>query len=89
MVETVKAILAMSLIGMFSACAAMNRGAGDIRMIDHAVPHISTVPAIKGEAVQLFVREKVLASESATPQAGGADGAWRRVAVDTGVRCRA
>ena len=68
MVETVKAILALSLIGMMSACAAMNRGAGDIRTIDHAVAHVSIVPAIKGEAVQLFVREKVLTSESATPR---------------------
>jgi hypothetical protein len=68
MVETVKRILAIFLIGMLSACAALNRGAGDIRTIDHAVAHVSTVPAIKSEAVQLFLREKILASASATPR---------------------
>ena len=63
-VETVKVILVMTLIGALSACGAMNRGASDIRTIDHSVPHVSTVPAIKGEAAQLFVREKFLASDS-------------------------
>ncbi|MGZ8485980.1 MAG: hypothetical protein ACXW6R_18955, partial [Candidatus Binatia bacterium] len=66
MVNIFRSILMMSLIGMLPACMAMNRGAGDIRTIDHAVAHVSTVPASKGEAVHLFVREKVLASESAT-----------------------
>ena len=37
-----------------------------IRTIDHQVPHVSTVPANRGEAVLIFVREKVLASASAT-----------------------
>jgi hypothetical protein len=81
MVETVKRILAIFLIGMLSACAALNRGAGDIRTIDHAVAHVSTVPAIKSEAVQLFVRGKILASASATPRPVVlADGTWRRLA---------
>jgi pimeloyl-ACP methyl ester carboxylesterase len=29
-----------------------------VRAVDHMVPHVSTVPANKGEKVQLFVREK-------------------------------
>ena len=29
--------------------------------IDHRVSHVSTIPAIAGETVQLYVREKVLA----------------------------
>jgi hypothetical protein len=39
------------------------------------------VPAIKSEAVQLFVRGKILASASATPRPVVlADGTWRRLA---------
>jgi pimeloyl-ACP methyl ester carboxylesterase len=34
--------------------------------IDHYVPHVSTVPAIQGEEVQLYVREKVLAGVAKT-----------------------
>ena len=67
MEKNFKAIMTASLIVMLSACAAMNRGASDIRTIDHSVPHVSTVPAIKGETARLFVREKVLASDSAAP----------------------
>src|SRR4249920_937407 len=29
-----------------------------VRTIDHMVPHVSTVPANKGERVQIYVREK-------------------------------
>jgi len=32
---------------------------GDILTIDHRVPHDSTVPANKGDRVDLFVRERV------------------------------
>lgn len=35
----------------------------DILTQDHFVPHISTVPANKGEAVELFVRERVKADD--------------------------
>lgn len=59
------ALVTVGLAVMVSACASFNRGAGEIHTIDHLVPHVSTVPAIKGEAVQLFVREKVLAGDSA------------------------
>jgi pimeloyl-ACP methyl ester carboxylesterase len=45
-------------------CGAANMNSDTIRTTDHRVEHISTVPANKGEAVQIFVREKVLASES-------------------------
>ena len=35
----------------------------EILSIDHAVPHISTVPANEGEEVVLFLRERVLAED--------------------------
>lgn len=41
---------------------------GALRAIDHRVPHVSTVPANKGEPVQIFVRGKVLAGESSAPR---------------------
>ena len=66
--STLNMILTISSISLLSACGAMNRGASDIRAIDHMVPHVSTVPAIKGELARIFVREKVLASNSAAPQ---------------------
>lgn len=43
---------------MMSACNTANPTT-DLRTIDHRVPHVSTVPANKGEPVQIFVREKV------------------------------
>ena len=51
-----------------SACNVVNTSGGGIRSVDHMVPHVSTVPANKGEQVRLFVREKVMASESTTPR---------------------
>lgn len=66
--NTFNAIATASLIGMLSACGAMNRSDSNLHTIDHMVPHISTVPASRGEAVQLFVRERVLASDSAVPR---------------------
>ena len=38
--------------------------------IDHLVPHISTAPAIAGQSVQLYVREKVLAGTVLRNQIG-------------------
>ena len=49
------------------ACNGMNT-AGGLHTIDHMVPHVSTVPANKGEQVQIFVREKVSSSESPEPR---------------------
>jgi pimeloyl-ACP methyl ester carboxylesterase len=51
-----------------SACNAMTTSGDGVRAIDHMVPHVSTVPANKGEQVQIFVREKVMTSEPATPR---------------------
>jgi pimeloyl-ACP methyl ester carboxylesterase len=56
----------LSLLIM-SACSTANTNGG-LLTIDHFVPHVSTVPANKGEAVQIFVREKVVASDSAKPR---------------------
>lgn len=68
MVKIFNSMVAVAMFALFSACGAMNRGASDIRAIDHIVPHVSTVPAIKGEPARIFVREKVLASNSAAPR---------------------
>jgi pimeloyl-ACP methyl ester carboxylesterase len=57
--------LAAALMG---ACHMAGRSAGGLRTIEHKVPHVSTVPAIKGEPVRIFVREKVAASPSVTPR---------------------
>jgi pimeloyl-ACP methyl ester carboxylesterase len=43
-------------------------GDEQIRTIDHMVPHVSTVPANRGEQVRIFVREKVMPGPSATPR---------------------
>ncbi len=65
---TFKTILVAAIVALLPACAALNRGASDIRAVDHLVPHVSTVPANKGEAAQIYVREKFLASDSAAPR---------------------
>ena len=56
------AALVLSLPAM-SGCGALNMGSDGIRTIDHKVPHVSTVPANKGEQVQIFVREKVMTGD--------------------------
>ena len=56
-----------------------------VRAVDHMVPHVSTVPANKGEKVQLYVREKFV--RRCNRQAGGADGSWRLLAVNARLRC--
>lgn len=68
MKKTFQTMVTVFCISTLAACGAMNRGASDIRTIDHLVPHVSTVPANKGDAVELFVREKLLASDSAAPR---------------------
>jgi pimeloyl-ACP methyl ester carboxylesterase len=60
-------MLAVAAI-MISACQMPGRPGGGLRTIDHMVPHVSTVPANKGEPVRIFVREKVAAGPSATPR---------------------
>lgn len=55
---------AMLALLTMPACAIMNVS-GSLYTTDHMVPHVSTVPANKGEQVQIFVREKVLSSDDA------------------------
>jgi pimeloyl-ACP methyl ester carboxylesterase len=50
-----------------SACSITNTSGG-LLTVDHFVPHVSTVPANKGEQVQIFVREKNIATDSAKPR---------------------
>jgi len=50
-----------------AACNTVNIS-NSLRTTDHRVPHFSTVPANRGEPVQIFVREKVAADESPTPR---------------------
>lgn len=56
------------VIGALTGCSGIGSfdGAG-IRTIDHMVPHVSTVPAIAGQQVQIFVREKVAAGDATRP----------------------
>ena len=56
------AALVLSLPAM-SGCGALNMGSDGNPTIDHKVPHVSTVPANKGEQVQIFVREKVMTGD--------------------------
>jgi pimeloyl-ACP methyl ester carboxylesterase len=53
---------------LISACQLAGRSGDGIRTIDHRVAHVSTVPAIRGEPVRIFVREKVAATPSVTPR---------------------
>lgn len=57
----------LSLLIM-SACHSMHTKDGGLLTIDHRVLHVSTVPANKGARVEIFVREKVSASESRRPR---------------------
>ena len=59
---------AIALMWVMAGCSAMNSANGDLRTIDHKVPHLSTVPANRGERVEIFVREKFLATESDKPR---------------------
>lgn len=56
----------LSLLIM-SACSTTNTSGG-LLAVDHFVSHVSTVPANKDEQVQIFVREKVVATDSAKPR---------------------
>src|SRR6185503_19339526 len=50
-----------------AACNTVNIS-NSLRTTDHRVPHFSTVPANRGEPVQIFVREKIAAAEDTTPR---------------------
>lgn len=66
--NSIAGISAIAVVGLFSGCQmTAPGGSAPIRVIDHMVPHISTVPANKGEQVQIFVREKVLAADGVRP----------------------
>jgi pimeloyl-ACP methyl ester carboxylesterase len=65
-------LIFLGIVEFLFACQIVSPGVGTmsegvLRTIDHMVPHISTVPAIAGQQVQIFVREKSLASESVRP----------------------
>jgi pimeloyl-ACP methyl ester carboxylesterase len=49
----------LALVLSLPAAAAEETEDSEILSIDHAVPHVSTVPANEGEDVVLFVRERV------------------------------
>jgi pimeloyl-ACP methyl ester carboxylesterase len=55
-------------LGILSACGMINRNGSEIRTIDHMVPHVSTVPANKGEPARIYVREKMLIGDGSTPR---------------------
>ena len=55
-------------LGLLSACGMISRNGNEIRAIDHMVPHVSTVPANKGEPARIYVREKMLIGDGSTPR---------------------
>jgi pimeloyl-ACP methyl ester carboxylesterase len=57
--KTVATAITIWLLLVLSGCGMLN----GVRTIDHSVPHISTVPANKGEQVEIFVREKVISGD--------------------------
>jgi pimeloyl-ACP methyl ester carboxylesterase len=65
--RTLWCVFAWSLFGFGESAQAEHRDAVGVTVnivtIDHAVPHISTVPANAGELVHLFVRERVLEAD--------------------------
>ena len=67
----------VALIAALQGCASGPSAGGSGAMVatDHFVPHLSTLPSIKGQPVGLFVRQKAAASV----MQGGADMAGRVV----------
>lgn len=67
MLETLRAAagrvtsIALSAAALFADPLSAADDGGTILTIDHYAPHVSTVPAIAGETVQLYVRERVSA----------------------------
>src|SRR5919201_6082260 len=56
------ALLSSAVLALAASSPALARDDSEqILTIDHFVPHVSTAPAIAGETVQLYVREKVQA----------------------------
>ena len=72
-VLTAAALIAAATIGI-SAPPSLAADGGRILRIDHYVDHISTVPATAGQAVKLFVRERVLAGLQQTLRGSEATG---------------
>src|SRR6266849_156011 len=65
--------LAVTVVLAFAVSQAVRADddATSILTIDHHVPHLSTVPALTGQTVQLYVRERALAvSNSSLPGNG-------------------
>lgn len=59
--------LALAAIVGVAASHAANAQTTNILSLDRLVEHTSTVPAIKGEKVSLFVRERIAASMAEQP----------------------
>jgi pimeloyl-ACP methyl ester carboxylesterase len=51
--------LAVGVLMVFTSESVLAAGRKGILTFDHGVPHVSTVPAIAGQEVRLFVRERV------------------------------
>ena len=71
-VNTILAIIGIAI--MQPGCRTAVNDAGmarsetaQVRAVDHMVPHVSTVPANKGERVQLYVREKFVGDATGKP----------------------
>ena len=55
-------MLALSAVLALSTVRAIRADDGEqVLTVDHVIPHISTMPAIAGQPVQLYARERVQA----------------------------
>src|SRR5438046_2138255 len=64
-------VAALLVSGLLAAAPLQTSVADDgdqLLTIDHVVPHVSTMPAIAGQPVQLFVRERIQAATALRSQ---------------------
>src|SRR6266511_5627602 len=59
---TLTALLLSAMLTVGSPQASIADDAEQLLTIDHLVPHVSTMPAIAGQPVELYVRERVQAA---------------------------
>jgi pimeloyl-ACP methyl ester carboxylesterase len=62
-------VMALVAAAALCGCQFFSRAqAPRLRAIDHRVAHVSTVPANRGAAVEIFVREKIASASAAAPR---------------------
>ena len=59
---TLSALLMSGMLAVASPQASIADDAEQLLTIDHRIPRVSTMPAIAGQTVELYVRERVQAA---------------------------